>query len=207
MNHDVAIICEVRFLLLGFMLIISLQIVLYVNPCQLRGRRSGYNCRMRIESADSRISSPLTCVITTAWLLSSSKWMLSKRLEECRRSVAAGVLIGRAAQRCLLWQIDGLAGVAAQLSYISLLQSLAELLTPVHQGNIKNIEFIDLQYQQKQHQTSVSRSYTRAGASFSAAQNRSSSSSSLLHMSLLWAQEAYTDLVHSLLTLRCWLLF
>jgi hypothetical protein len=105
-------------------------------------------------------------------------------LEECHCLVAAGLLIARAAQRCLLWRSDGLAGVSAQFCYLSMLQSLAEVLTPVQFGDRQNADLLD------QRQQRPARSASQPGGG-----------SSLLFLSVQWARAAFTDLVHSLLTL------
>jgi hypothetical protein len=110
-------------------------------------------------------------------------------LEECHRLVAAGLLVARAAQRCLLWKCDGLAGCAAQVSYLSMLQCLAELVTPVGLGDAQNLHFIDQQRGQ---------AVSRRGLPSSA---EPPTTASLLHASVLWARGAYTDLVHALLSL------
>jgi hypothetical protein len=107
-------------------------------------------------------------------------------LEEVHRLVAIGVLVSRAAQRCFLWRCEGLGGMVAQLSYIDLLQGLAEVLTPVCQGDAKNVEIIE---QQQGAHGNI------AGVGVGSTQL------SLLHMSVIWARAAFTDLVHSILTL------
>lgn len=125
--------------------------------------------------------------------------------------VAAGLLVSRAAQKCLLWKTGGasilslpwiflsifahivlslvsnagLAGMSAQFCYLSLLQSLTEVICPVQVGDIQNANQID------QHLHFPPRS-ERGGAV---------DSSSLLCQSLQWARDAHTDLVLSLLTL------
>ena len=107
-------------------------------------------------------------------------------LEEVHRLVAIGVLVSRSAQRCFLWRCEGLGGMVAQLSYIDLLQGLAEVLTPVCQGDAKNVEIIE---QQQGAHGNI------AGVGVGSTQL------SLLHMSVIWARAAFTDLVHSILTL------
>jgi len=111
-------------------------------------------------------------------------------LEEFHRLVACGVLVARAARCCFLWRNDGLSGVVAQHCYVDMLQSLAEVLTPIYQGDVKNMELIE------QRQSS-------SGGGMGAARSASQAPShqSLLQLSVIWARAAFTDLVHSILTL------
>ena len=111
-------------------------------------------------------------------------------LEEFHRLVACGVLVARAARRCFLWRNEGLGGVVTQHCYLDMLQSLAEVLTPVCQGDAKNMEFIE------QRQTSGGGGGGGAGGTVN-----SLSHQSLLQLSVIWARVAFTDLVHSILTL------
>jgi len=74
-----------------------------------------------------------------------------------------------------------------------MLQGLAEVVTPVHLGDRQNVDLLDTLQQLPPRTSSSSVSGSGSGSAATA--------QSVLFLSVQWARAAYTDLVHSLLTL------
>ena len=108
-------------------------------------------------------------------------------LEECHRVVAMGLMVSRSVQHCLMWQPRGLADMSAQLCYMSMLQALAEVLTPIECGDLQNVQSLD--------------ALLRSEGKLSSVVRKHNVTQSLLTTSMLWARPAFTDLVHCILAL------